>query len=256
MDREDLAQCFDLPLSAVRVIVPYVGGGYGSKSYTKIEPLTAALALRAGRPVRLALSVEESILTGRSVPARIHLATAFDGDGRIRGRRAKLWLNSGAYTDNTGRVAGRAARRLDASDLLPDAAPGGRQSVDPAALRMAPVDRDDRRRGLAHRGDHLVGDERRQQVRGERRLADGFADGRDGRHERRRRHQPDAERADAAGAAHRNGQARAGDERHARLHNRNLDGVASRQPRLQHVGLLGVSVVPSLGGSPCGTQGS
>ena len=32
MVRDDLAHCFDLPLSAVRVIVPYVGGGYGSKS--------------------------------------------------------------------------------------------------------------------------------------------------------------------------------------------------------------------------------
>ena len=53
MVRDDLAHCFGLPLSKVRVIVPYVGGGYGSKSYTKIEPLTAALALRAGRPVRL-----------------------------------------------------------------------------------------------------------------------------------------------------------------------------------------------------------
>jgi len=28
--------------NSVRVIVPYIGGGYGSKSYTKIEPLAAA----------------------------------------------------------------------------------------------------------------------------------------------------------------------------------------------------------------------
>jgi CO/xanthine dehydrogenase Mo-binding subunit len=119
MVQAQLAHCFKLPLSAVRVSIPDVGGAFGSKGYAKIEPLTAALALRAGRPVRLALSVEESILTGRSVPARIHLATAFDGDGRIRGRRAKLWLNSGAYTDNTGRVAGRAARRLGGAYRIP-----------------------------------------------------------------------------------------------------------------------------------------
>ena len=42
MVRHDLAEVFGLPLNGVRVIVPYVGGGYGSKSYTKIEPLTAA----------------------------------------------------------------------------------------------------------------------------------------------------------------------------------------------------------------------
>ena len=76
------------PLSAVRVIVPYVGGGYGSKSYTKIEPLTAALALRAGRPVRLALDVDDSILTTRGDGATVELRTAFDRDGHILGRHA------------------------------------------------------------------------------------------------------------------------------------------------------------------------
>ncbi|MHB8960329.1 MAG: xanthine dehydrogenase family protein molybdopterin-binding subunit, partial [Candidatus Limnocylindrales bacterium] len=77
MVREDLARCFHLPLASVRVIVPYVGGGYGSKSYTKVEPLTAALALRARRPVRLALSIDESILTTRGDGATIRLRTGF-----------------------------------------------------------------------------------------------------------------------------------------------------------------------------------
>lgn len=112
MVRADLARCFRLPLSAVRVSVPYVGGGYGSKSYTKIEPLVAALALRAGRPVRLALSVEESILTTRSVSARIRIRTAFDAEARILGRAATIWMNNGAYAENAPRVANRAAHRL------------------------------------------------------------------------------------------------------------------------------------------------
>jgi len=42
MVRHDLKSVFNLPVSAVRLIVPFVGGGYGSKSYTKIEPLVAA----------------------------------------------------------------------------------------------------------------------------------------------------------------------------------------------------------------------
>ena len=119
MIQAELARCFNLPLSSVRVSIPYVGGGFGSKGYTKIEPLTAALALRAGRAVRLALSVEESILTGRSVPARIRLRSAFDADGSIRGRRATIWLNTGAYAENTPRVAGRAARRLGGPYRIP-----------------------------------------------------------------------------------------------------------------------------------------
>lgn len=119
MVREDLASCFDLPLSAVRVIVPYVGGGYGSKSYTKIEPLVAALSLKAGRPVKLALSVEEAILTTRGDSARVQLSSAFDADGLILGRKAEVWLNSGAYAENSPLVARKAANRLGGPYRIP-----------------------------------------------------------------------------------------------------------------------------------------
>jgi CO/xanthine dehydrogenase Mo-binding subunit len=112
MVRDDLARCFDLGLSSVRVIVPYVGGGYGSKSYTKIEPLTAALALRARRPVRLALNVEEAILTTRGDAARVRLRSAFDGEGRILARQATIELDSGGYAENSPLVGKKAANRL------------------------------------------------------------------------------------------------------------------------------------------------
>lgn len=119
MVREDLAHCFQLPLSSVRVIVPYVGGGYGSKSYTKIEPLVAALALRTGRPVRLALSVEEAILTTRGDSAVIRLRTAFDREGRILGRAASILLNTGAYAENSPLVGRKAANRLGGPYRIP-----------------------------------------------------------------------------------------------------------------------------------------
>jgi CO/xanthine dehydrogenase Mo-binding subunit len=119
MVREDLARCFHLPLSAVRVIVPYVGGGYGSKSYTKIEPLTAALALRAGRPVRLALSIEESILTTRGDAATIQLRSAFDRDGHLLGRQATILLDTGGYAENSPLVGRKAANRLGGPYRIP-----------------------------------------------------------------------------------------------------------------------------------------
>lgn len=119
MVREDLAHCFALPLSRVRVIVPFVGGGYGSKSYTKIEPLTAALALRAGRPVKLALSIDESILTTRGDGALVHIASAFDADGRLRGRRAEISLDTGAYAENSPLVGRKAANRISGPYRIP-----------------------------------------------------------------------------------------------------------------------------------------
>ena len=119
MVREDLAHCFRLPFASVRVVVPFVGGGYGSKSYTKIEPLAAALARRAGRPVRLALSVDESILTTRGDAATIRLRTAFDRDGRILARQAGIQLNSGAYAENSPLVGRKAANRLGGPYRIP-----------------------------------------------------------------------------------------------------------------------------------------
>jgi CO/xanthine dehydrogenase Mo-binding subunit len=119
MVRDDLVRCFSLPLSAVRVVVPYVGGGYGSKSYTKIEPLTASLALRAGRPVKLALSVDESILTTRGDAAVVRIESAFDEDGQLRGRRADILLDSGAYAENSPLVGRKAANRIAGPYRIP-----------------------------------------------------------------------------------------------------------------------------------------
>lgn len=119
MVREDLAHCFDLPLAAVRVVVPYVGGGYGSKSYTKVEPLTAALALRAGRPVRLSLSIDESILTTRGDAAIVRLRSAFDRNGLLLGRQATILLDTGGYAENSPLVGRKAANRLGGPYRIP-----------------------------------------------------------------------------------------------------------------------------------------
>src|SRR5207253_9616894 len=61
--RTQLANIFKVPVSKVRVIVPYLGGGYGGKAYPKIEPVTVALALKAQRPVGVVLSREEVVYT-------------------------------------------------------------------------------------------------------------------------------------------------------------------------------------------------
>jgi CO/xanthine dehydrogenase Mo-binding subunit len=115
----ELARCFHLPMSSVRVTIPYVGGAFGSKDYVKLEPLTTALALRAGRPVRLALSIEETMATGRSIPSTVRLRSAFDADGTIRGRQATIILDAGAYAENATRTGARASRRLGGPYRIP-----------------------------------------------------------------------------------------------------------------------------------------
>src|ERR1700676_2068583 len=112
MVRHDLAEVFDLPLNSVRVIVPYVGGGYGSKSYTKIEPLTAACSWKISRPVKLQLNVEEAFLTTRSDDARVYIRTAADRSGKLVAKQATIHLNTGAYAENSPMVCRKAANRI------------------------------------------------------------------------------------------------------------------------------------------------
>jgi len=61
--RQELARVFGLPFSAVRVIVPYVGGGYGAKSGIKTEGIAACLSRMIGRPVKLAFGADETFKT-------------------------------------------------------------------------------------------------------------------------------------------------------------------------------------------------
>ena len=112
--RAEIADLFNLPLGSVRVIVPYLGGGFGSKSYTKMEPITAALSWKAQRPVRIQNSVEESMLTSRRHGMRCRMKTTATREGKLLSRSVRLWLDTGAYADNGPRVCATAG----------DAAPG------------------------------------------------------------------------------------------------------------------------------------
>jgi CO/xanthine dehydrogenase Mo-binding subunit len=106
--RKELAEMFNLPLAAVQVVVPPLGGAYGSKCYTKIEPLTAACSRHVQRPVRLALSVAEACHTITRHGAICRVKTGVKRDGTITARQCEVTLNTGAYADVGPRVATKA----------------------------------------------------------------------------------------------------------------------------------------------------
>ncbi len=111
--RAELARLFGLSMTDVQVVVPYVGGAFGGKSYLKIEPLVVALARKTrGQPVRLEHSVTESMLTARRHSARCWIKTGVRRDGAILAREVKIHLDTGAYADNGPRVVARAALRV------------------------------------------------------------------------------------------------------------------------------------------------
>ncbi|HWO41398.1 MAG TPA: xanthine dehydrogenase family protein molybdopterin-binding subunit [Candidatus Eisenbacteria bacterium] len=120
MVRHDLKSVFNLPVAQVRLVVPFVGGGYGSKSYTKIEPLVAACSWKAKRPVKLQLTVEEAMLTTRSDDAYTWMRTAVDRNGKIIARQAKILMNTGAYAENSPLVVEKSTNRCVGPYAIPN----------------------------------------------------------------------------------------------------------------------------------------
>ena len=110
--RSDISKIFKVPPSKVRLIINYLGGGYGSKSYTKFEPLALALARKAKQPVRICNSVGESMVTVRRHGARVRIKTGVKRDGTIMAREAEIYLDTGGYDDNGPQVTARSATRV------------------------------------------------------------------------------------------------------------------------------------------------
>ncbi len=102
--RDALAHMFDLPTSRVRVVVPPLGGGFGGKTYAKVEPLAAVLALKTQRPVKVVLSREEEFVTNRKHAVQLRLRTGVREDGTIVAREVQALFNAGAYTDISPRL--------------------------------------------------------------------------------------------------------------------------------------------------------
>ena len=102
-----VAGMLGLPLARVRVIAPDPGGAFGGKQHAKYEPLVAFMALRAGRPVRLVLSLEETFQAARRNSAEIRVRTGFRSDGSVTFREIHADYLLGAYADISDRVVGK-----------------------------------------------------------------------------------------------------------------------------------------------------
>jgi CO/xanthine dehydrogenase Mo-binding subunit len=102
--RIEIARLLGWPENKVRVKVPYLGGGFGAKLYIKLEALTAAAALLAGRPVKIALSMEEQFYTLTKHAATLRIKSGVSKEGRITARECEVWWNGGAYADIGPRI--------------------------------------------------------------------------------------------------------------------------------------------------------
>ena len=102
--RVEIARLLGVPENKVRIRVPYLGGGYGSKLYIKLEALVTALSLIARRPVKVALTMEEQFYQITKHPCTFRIKSGVDKDGRIIARKCEVYWNGGAYADVGPRV--------------------------------------------------------------------------------------------------------------------------------------------------------
>jgi CO/xanthine dehydrogenase Mo-binding subunit len=102
--RTEIARLLGWPENRVRIKVPYLGGGFGSKLYIKMEALATALSMIARRPVKVALTMEEQFYTITRHPSTFRIKTGLDKSGRIIARKCEVYWNGGAYADVGPRV--------------------------------------------------------------------------------------------------------------------------------------------------------
>lgn len=98
--RTALGQLLDIPEHRIRVIAPYVGGGFGQK--TLIHPdeaLIPLLAKKLGRPVKWTSDRREDLLVSCHAREQVHkLQVAVRNDGRVLGIKAEIYADNGAYS--------------------------------------------------------------------------------------------------------------------------------------------------------------
>ena len=111
VDRSALAAALGVPEANIRVVGPYLGGGFGNKDESRLGALTALLAHRAQRPVRVEYSREDEFVAGRvRHAARIKTRVGLTRSGSITAIDTDTVLDTGAYLASGAGVARRAGQ--------------------------------------------------------------------------------------------------------------------------------------------------
>ena len=104
-DRKQIAACLALPEDKVRLVLGGVGGAFGAREDISLQVHTCLLALRTGRPVRIAYNREESFYGHvHRHPATIWMRHHADHDGRIRRIESRMVFDGGAYCSTSPAV--------------------------------------------------------------------------------------------------------------------------------------------------------
>ena len=100
--RQALSATFDIPLNKMRIISPYVGGGFGAKAGTTIEGIIIPLAMHCkGRPIMMEYTREEEFVNSyvrQGLYTKIKTAVR-KSDGKFLAVQNNFYWDGGAYTE-------------------------------------------------------------------------------------------------------------------------------------------------------------
>ncbi|HEY3869532.1 MAG TPA: molybdopterin cofactor-binding domain-containing protein [Actinocrinis sp.] len=109
-DLEQIAPALDLPEDKVRLALAGVGGAFGGREDLSMQIHAALLALRTGRPVKMAYNRLESFFGHvHRHPALMRYTHGARADGKLVYVVAEILLDGGAYASTTSAVTGNAA---------------------------------------------------------------------------------------------------------------------------------------------------
>jgi xanthine dehydrogenase D subunit len=125
-DRKQIAACLGLPEEAIRLTLGGVGGAFGAREDISLQVHTCLLALRAGRPVKVQYSRDESFLGHvHRHPATVWMRHHAGGDGRIVKIEARFLLDGGAYASTSSAVLANAITHAQGPYRCPNAVVDG-----------------------------------------------------------------------------------------------------------------------------------
>ena len=107
--RRVVGQALGIPWGDVRVIKPYIGGGFGNKQDVLYEPLCAFLSLQVGgHLVKLDCSREETFFANRTRHGiKFHIISHVRKDGTYAARKIEAFSNQGAYASHGHSIAAK-----------------------------------------------------------------------------------------------------------------------------------------------------
>jgi CO/xanthine dehydrogenase Mo-binding subunit len=97
--REELAGVFGLEAEQVRVVCVPMGGSFGAKTFLRTEAVAAALARKAGLPVKLVLARDEEWQTLNRHAAVVRVKLGARADGKLLAKEVTCHADTGAYAD-------------------------------------------------------------------------------------------------------------------------------------------------------------